>query len=99
MPNVVLEAMISACPVVATRVGGVAEIIEDGVNGFLVEPDDVKGLADIIERLIRDRAVAKRVGAAGQALAEQNFGCVQAARQMMDLYTSRLKQARPTPHG
>ena len=44
--NVVLEAMASGVPVIATRIGGMRRIIEDGVDGFLVEPGDVKTIAE-----------------------------------------------------
>ena len=59
VPNVILEAMASGLPVVATEVGGIPEIVESGVNGFLVPAMNAKGLKDVIEMsLIHDWDVA-----------------------------------------
>jgi glycosyltransferase involved in cell wall biosynthesis len=60
-PLVVLEAMASGTPVVATRVGGNAEIVTDGVNGFLVGPNDAEELRDRILTLLDDDALWKRM--------------------------------------
>ena len=49
-PNVVVEALASGVPVVATRVGGIPELVQDGVNGFLIPPGDVTALADAINQ-------------------------------------------------
>jgi glycosyltransferase involved in cell wall biosynthesis len=58
----VLEAMASGTPVVCSRVGGVPEIVEDGVTGFLVEQGDVAALHERLRQLLRDRALAARIG-------------------------------------
>ena len=68
-----LEAGACRKPVVATRVGGIPEVVEDGVNGFLVEPGDVTGLAARVAQLIADPALRVRLGEAGRAKVEQNF--------------------------
>jgi len=68
-----LEAGASRKPVVATRVGGIPEVVEDGVNGYLVEPGDVDGLAGRVGQLIADPALRIRFGEAGRAGVEQNF--------------------------
>jgi glycosyltransferase involved in cell wall biosynthesis len=68
-----LEAGACRKPVVATRVGGIPEVMEDGVNGFLVEPGDVGGLADRVTQLLADPALRARLGEAGRARIEQNF--------------------------
>jgi glycosyltransferase involved in cell wall biosynthesis len=59
--------------VVATRVGGIPEVVEDGVNGFLVEPGDVAGLAERVGQLIADPALRVRLGEAGRARVMENF--------------------------
>jgi len=67
-PNVVLEAMAHGCPVIATRVTGVTTLVQDGVNGLVVPPDDVAALRDAVIRL-RDPGVAGRLGAGARATA------------------------------
>lgn len=69
-PNVLLEAMAHGCPVIATRVTGVRELIEDGVSGLLVPPGDVPALRAAIARLADDRGLAERLGAAARRTAE-----------------------------
>jgi len=65
LPRVLPEAMATAVPVVATRVDGAPEAVEDGVNGRLVEPGDVAGLAEAVLSLIRDPDLRRRMGRAG----------------------------------
>jgi glycosyltransferase involved in cell wall biosynthesis len=72
MPVAVLEAMAAGLPVITTRVGGIPELIEDGVEGFLIAPGDVEALADRITRLIRDPSERRRMSERGQAKA-RNF--------------------------
>ena len=62
LPLCVLEAMAHGRPVVATRVGGIPELVEDGVTGFLVEPGDVAGLRAALERVLADPMLRRRMG-------------------------------------
>jgi glycosyltransferase involved in cell wall biosynthesis len=68
-----LEAGACRKPVVATRVGGIPEVVKDGMNGFLVEPGDVEALAERVGQLIADPALRVRMGEAGRVNVEQNF--------------------------
>lgn len=68
-----LEAMARGLPVVATKVGGLPELVADNVTGFLTEPDDPKAMSRAIIRLIRDRALAERLGGTGRTLANEFF--------------------------
>lgn len=82
-PTVVLEAMGYGRPVIASRVGGLPELVEDGVNGLLVEPGDPEALASAIERVTSDPAEADRMGEASSARAG-DFD--------VDLFVDRLEQ-------
>ena len=65
--NVTTEAMAAAVPVVAARATGAVDLIEDGVNGFLVPPRDVNAYADAIARIVADPALRRSMGDAGHA--------------------------------
>ncbi len=69
-----LEAMAAGRPVVASRVGGLPEVVEDGVSGILVPPGDARALADAIGRLLDDPALRARMGEAGRRIAAGRFG-------------------------
>jgi glycosyltransferase involved in cell wall biosynthesis len=73
LPMAILEAMACAAPIVATPVGGIPEAITDGVTGLLIPPSDAGALADAIVRLLRDRPLAKRLGAQARAEAVGHF--------------------------
>lgn len=69
MGRVIVEAFCRARPVVASRVGGIPDLVEDGSNGLLVEPGNTNGLVDAIVRLADDRSLAERLSAGAQASA------------------------------
>ncbi len=69
----ILEAMWSECPSVATRVGGIPEVIEDGVSGFLAETGDAARLAEAVQKLMEDGALRKRMGDEGKRAAQELF--------------------------
>jgi glycosyltransferase involved in cell wall biosynthesis len=88
---VALEAMSSGAPVIASRVGGLPEIVEDGVTGHVVSPGDVTELRGRIEAVLRDPAAAARLGANGRrrVLAELTWDrcaarCLEAYSQLLD---------------
>ncbi|MCX6043826.1 MAG: glycosyltransferase [Chloroflexi bacterium] len=66
LPLSVIEAMAYGCPIVATAVGGIPELIEDGVNGLLCQPADSAGLAQQIQTLIEDARLRDRLGSAAR---------------------------------
>jgi glycosyltransferase involved in cell wall biosynthesis len=86
LPIAVLEAMASAVPVVATRVGGLPELVADGQTGLLVEPDDPAALADALTALLLDPARRTTLGRAGALRVQDRFDSEQIAAQMMALY-------------
>lgn len=70
LPLAMLEAMASGLPVVASGVGGIPTVIDNGRDGLLVPPGDVRGLADAMQRILSSDAEAARLGAAARARAE-----------------------------
>lgn len=86
MPITVLEAMAHAKPVVATPVGGTAEVVVDGETGLLVPPRDPERLAEAIRRLVADRDLARRLGEAGRARLEERFTAEAMARKVLAIY-------------
>ncbi len=85
LPVAILEAMAVALPVVATRVGGVPEVVRDGESGLLVEPEDVEGLAAALARLAEGEE-RERLGRAAAARIAEHFEAGLVARQMVALY-------------
>ena len=71
LPRVYLEALTAGVPVVGTHVDGAAEVIRDGVNGFLAEPGDTQTLANRITDLLTHPEKAKKMGGQGEALPRQ----------------------------
>lgn len=71
--RVVIEAQLLGKPVIATRVGGIPEIVDDGVTGILIPPGDVKALSQAMEGFIKDPAVAERMGNAGSQRVREKF--------------------------
>ena len=86
----VLEAMASGTPVIASRTGGVPEVVVDGETGFLVPPGDVGELRDRIERLLRDVALARRLGEAARELVLEHFTWERTARRCLAAYEELL---------
>lgn len=72
-PTVILEAMGLGLPVIATRVGGVPELVQDQVTGLLVEPGDVEAMADAMRLLATDEPLRTQMGQAGAQLAGERF--------------------------
>ncbi len=94
-PNAVLEAMAVGKPVVATRVGGTPELVEDGATGYLVRVGDDAAMAARILELARNPELRRRMGAAGRARAEREFTPAQMARKLDELYQRLLTRRDP----
>jgi colanic acid/amylovoran biosynthesis glycosyltransferase len=88
VPVVLMEAMALELPCVATRVTGVPELIEDGVEGVLVPPADAQALADAIERLIVDPDLRRQIATNGRRKVLDQFDLSQNARELRDRLTS-----------
>lgn len=83
-----LEAMACGTAVVASKVGGIPEVVADGETGLLVPPDDPDALAESINALTRDRDRAKAMGTAGRERAQSQFDWGKIAQQTAELYRS-----------
>jgi glycosyltransferase involved in cell wall biosynthesis len=86
IPMALLEAMATPLPVIASRVGGIPEVIEDGISGLLVEPADPISLARACRRLMKDADLSKRLGRAARERIEQRFSSSTMAAKVADVY-------------
>jgi glycosyltransferase involved in cell wall biosynthesis len=93
LPVSVLEAMAAELPVVATDVGGLAELVVDGETGILVPPGDEAALTEALGRLVEDRDLRRRLGTAGRARAESSFDLSEFRRAHLELYERQLGSA------
>ncbi|MDQ3932983.1 MAG: glycosyltransferase [Actinomycetota bacterium] len=90
-----LEAMVLARPSVVTRVGGVSEVVEDGRNALVADPDDPRDLAACITTLLLDRALAARLGGEAQRRAS-DFQIPKAVRRQEQVYRELLERRPAT---
>jgi glycosyltransferase involved in cell wall biosynthesis len=87
-PLVLLEAMQYSLPVVSTYEGGIPDVVEDGVTGFLVPQKDVQALADKLEILIKNPELRKQMGAAGRKKYEEEFTLERFEGRMVEILKS-----------
>lgn len=87
LPVVLLEAMASGCPVIASDVGGVGELIKDGVSGMLVPPMNASELAAILQRVLSDDGYRAALARRGLAVVQETFSLQAMARSYEDLYS------------
>lgn len=86
LPYVLLEAGLAGLPTIATRVGGIPEIIDDGVNGLLVEPKDIVALNQAIKQLLANPDLAKRFGQELQQKVIEKFSTAEMVKQTVAVY-------------
>jgi glycosyltransferase involved in cell wall biosynthesis len=89
-PVSAIEALASGTPVVATRVGGVPDVVTDGVDGYLVEPRDVEAAAERLAELARDPELRERLGGAGRANALERYSVERLVDDVDRLYRALL---------
>ena len=85
IPNVLMEAMACGLPVVTTGVSGITELVRNGENGLIVEPDRPVELADALHRLIKDPELAFRLAERGRITISERFDAATTAAQMASL--------------
>ncbi|MGU3495643.1 glycosyltransferase [Xanthobacteraceae bacterium A53D] len=93
-PLVLLEAMSVDLPVIATKVGGIPEAVEEGETGILVPHEDAGGLAAAMLRLANDPALAAAMGQAGRRRVEERFGRARFERELGAIYAGLIGPAQ-----
>ena len=105
LPASLIEAMGAGIPVIASPVGGIPEVVVDGASGFLVGAGDTKSLRRALERLLADRALARRMGEAARQAVFSKFDAHRAIGVVEDLYEAlgvsiiaeRASRIQPVP--
>lgn len=95
MPNALLEAMACGLPCVATRVSGSEDLINDGVNGLLVSPEQPAEMAKALRRLIEESDLARRMGEQARATIVNEYQIAFVADRCLQLYHRLLSQQEP----
>lgn len=88
--SAVIEAMAARLPVVATKVGGNPELVQDGETGLLTPPRDPAALADALLAVLRDPALGRKLGEAGRRRVETEFSLPALSRRLAELYRTVL---------
>jgi len=92
LPLAVIEAMMAGLPVVATRVGGVPELVEDGVTGFLVSPRDPEALTAAIQKLLDNEDLRCKMGQLGRRKALSHFTLERMLAQTQEVYQKVFRE-------
>ena len=90
MPNTVLEAMACGLPIVGTQASGLADLVHDGINGYLVPVKDPDTLAEALARLVASAHERRRMGRESRKLAEREFAWEYIAEQYTRVYEQVL---------
>jgi glycosyltransferase involved in cell wall biosynthesis len=93
VPQSLLQAFAAGTPVVATRIGGIPEVVEDGRTGLLVPPEDPRALASALAAVLRDGAAARERAARARRLVEERFSHRAAVGRLLALYEELLDGA------
>jgi glycosyltransferase involved in cell wall biosynthesis len=93
-PNVILEAMAARLPVLTTPTGDASRIVKDGATGFVLKPDDAQAMADCIVNLVRNPALAKKMGEAGRKQLEQDYNISSLAPRLLSIVSDFARTYR-----
>lgn len=96
-PNVLLECMAGGLPVVASRVGSIPEVVDDGVHGLLVPPGDPAALGQALSRLAGDPSLRRKLGREARRRVEDRFTWPTVADDLEAFYEDLLSETRPDP--
>jgi glycosyltransferase involved in cell wall biosynthesis len=95
LPLVILEAMAAGLPIVSTGVGGIPEVVQEGVSGHLFAAGDEAALVAMLRRLAGDRAYARRLGDAGRVFARARYARDVAVERYYAVYRTAIDAHRP----
>ena len=90
IPMTILEAMSYGLPIVAPKVGGIPEVVQDGVEGFLIDSRDPSAFVKKLELLAKDRELRKRMSAAARKRAVENFSVERMTQHYLKIYQELL---------
>lgn len=96
-PYVILEAMAAGLPIISTNIGCIPEMVENGVNGFLIEPGDVEGLAEKVCLLLADEALRRRMGQASRERFLAEFTFEKFSERIRAVFEKTLEEWQPNP--
>jgi len=92
LPRVLPEALAMAKPVIAFEIDGIAEVIKDGINGYLIPPRDSRRLANSIIHLLKDRERARRMGEAGRGMVDPAFELEVMLKRISEVYKELIEE-------
>jgi glycosyltransferase involved in cell wall biosynthesis len=98
LPVVLMEAMASGKPVIATRVAGVQELLEESVSGFAVPPGDAASLAQRIDQVLTNEVLSKKMGEAGRQIVEREFNIDSEALLLAKMFAKGATEIRARPN-
>ena len=89
-----LEAMATGRPVIATRMGGIPDIVAEGETGYLIEPDDAEALTKHMTALLEDASLRRRMGERGRARAEERFSAAKNVARILEVMKDATLERR-----
>jgi len=91
LPTVILEAMASGVPIVATKVGGIPSIVQDGITGFLINYGDTKQIAEAVINILSDESLAQKMGENGKRISK-NYDWQIICKKIEDVYQEVIQR-------
>jgi glycosyltransferase involved in cell wall biosynthesis len=92
LPMSILEAMAASVPVIASNVGGIPDIIKDGENGMLIEPGDIKAMAEKIQRIVENREERIEISQKAKEMIMTNYSQQIVIDKLIEIYTRVLQE-------